>query len=58
MYNISNTLHVKHFIIECKAFTFIRKHFFNVNDIKDMFENINIDEILYFLQETKSYHTK
>ena len=45
MYNMSNT--------ECKAFTCIRKHLFNVNNMKALFENVSIDEILSFMRETK-----
>ena len=39
---------VKHFLIECKVFTHIRKSLYNVNHMKDHFENINIDEFLSY----------
>ena len=44
---------VKHFPIECKAFHSRQKTPFNVNNMKDLFENTYIDEILSFLRETK-----
>ena len=44
---------VKHFYIECKVFIHIRKRLFNVNNVKDLFENINIHEILSFFEINK-----
>ena len=44
---------VKHFYIKCGAFVLIRKHFFNVNNKKDLFENVKIDNILSFLERNK-----
>ena len=46
---------VKHFHIECKAFTHIRKCIFNVYYMKYLFENINVDEVLSFWREIKLY---
>ena len=54
-YNMSNTCTVKHFVIGCKTFTRVIKWLFNVNNMKDLFENINMDEILSFLRGTKWY---
>ena len=44
---------VKHVLIECGAFAFIRKHFFN--NMKDLFESVTIDDILSFWKEIKLY---
>ena len=32
---------VKHFLIECRNFSYIRKLLFNANNMKDEFKNIN-----------------
>ena len=48
MYNTAKPCNVKNFFAKCKAFTNIRKRLFNINDIKDLFENINMNEILPF----------
>ena len=45
----------KHILIECRAFAVIRKRFFNVNNLTDLFENVKIDDILSFLRETELY---
>ena len=47
---------VKPFIIGCETLDLFWKYFFNTNDMKDLFENVNIDDILSFLKETKLYH--
>ena len=44
---------VKHPPIEYKSFTHIRKLLFNINNMKDLFENINKDELVSFLRETR-----
>ena len=49
------TCTVKHILIECKAFAVIRKRFFKVNSLTDLFENIKIDDVLSFLRETGLY---
>ena len=46
---------VKHFLIECGAFALTRKNFFNANNMKDLFEKVNIDDILSFLREIRLY---
>ena len=46
---------VKHILIECRAFDVIRKRFFKVNSLTDLFENVKIDDILSFLRETELY---
>ena len=49
------TYTVKHILIECRTFTVIRKQFFKVNNLTDLFENVKIDGILSFLRETELY---
>ena len=46
---------VKHILIECRTFAVIRKRFFKVNNLTDLFENIKIDDILSFLRDTELY---
>ena len=38
-----------------RTFAVIRKRFFKVNNLTDLFENIKIDDILSFLSCTKKY---
>ena len=49
------TCTVKHILIECRAFTVIRKQFFKVNSLIDLFEYVKIDDVLSFLRETGLY---
>ena len=49
------TCSVKHILIECRTFAVIRKRFFKVNSINDLFENIKIDDMLSFLRKTGLY---
>ena len=49
------TCTVKHILIECRSFAVIRKRFFKVNNLTDLFENVKIDDILSFLRETDLY---
>ena len=51
------TCTVKHILIECRIFTVIRKRFFKVNNLTDLFENVKIDDILCFSRETE-FHKK
>ena len=49
------TCTVKYILIECRTFAVIRKRFFKVNNLTDLFENVKIDDILSFLRETELY---
>ena len=49
------TCTVKHILIECRVFAVIRKRFFKVNSLTDLFENVRIDDVLSFLRETELY---
>ena len=49
---------VKHSLIECRAFTVIRKRFFKVTSLTELFENVKIDDVLTFLRETGLYEKK
>ena len=48
------TCTVKHVLIECRAFAVIRKRFFKVNSLTDLFEKVKRDDILS-LRETELY---
>ena len=49
------TCTVKHILIECRAFAVIRKRFFKVTSLTELFENVKIDDFLSFLWETGLY---
>ena len=49
------TCTVKHILIEYRTFTVIRKRFFKVNSLIDLFENVKIDDVLSFLRKTGLY---
>ena len=42
-------------LIECKALAVIRKQFFKVNSLTDLFENVKMGDVLSFLRETRLY---
>ena len=46
---------IKQFLIECKNFAVIRKYFYHINNRRNAFNNISIDNILFFLKEMKLY---
>ena len=58
--NNQSVWHAKHatlqysFTIECRDLALIR-HFFNANTMKDLCGNIDMDDILLFLREIKSF---
>ena len=49
------TCTVKHILKESRTFAVIRKRFFKVNNLTDLFENVKIDDFLSFLRETGLY---
>ena len=49
------TCKIKHILIECRAFAVIRKRFFKVTSLTELFENVKIDDVLSFLRETGLY---
>ena len=46
---------IKHVLLECKVFNDTRKHYFHANSMKDLFENVHMDNVLSFLKETGLY---
>ena len=46
---------IKHVLLECKGFNDTRKRYFHENTIKDLFENVHMDNVLSFLKETGLY---
>ena len=49
------TCTVKHILIECRAFGVIRKRFFKVSSLTELFESVKIDDVL---RETGLYEKK
>ena len=49
------TCTVKHILIKYRTFAVIRKRFFTINNLTDLFENVKIDYILSFFWETELY---
>ena len=45
------TCTVKQILIECRTFPVIRKRFFKVNSLTDMFKNVKIVDVLSFLKD-------
>ena len=54
-FHIKKCCTIKHFLLECKVFNNTRKHYFHANTIKDLFENVLMDDVLSFLKETGLY---
>ena len=46
---------IKYVLLECKVFNDIRKRYFHANTMKDLFENVHMDNGLSFLTETGLY---
>ena len=49
-------LTVKPLFMECSFFAHIRNRCFKANNMKDLFENVNMEDILSFLREIKLCH--
>ena len=47
---------VKRFLIDCIEFSHIRRHFFQTNDLRFLFENVPIDNILMFLKHINLFN--
>ena len=50
-----NSNMIKHILLESKLLNNTRKHYFHTNTIKDLFENVHMDDVLSFLKETGFY---
>ena len=46
---------IEHILIKCRAFEVIKKRFFKVNSLIDLFKKVKMDDVLFFLRETGSY---
>ena len=53
--DMPNALHSQTRLIECKVFNDTRKRYFHANSMKDLFENVHMDNVLSFLKETGLY---
>ena len=49
-------LTMEHIIIECTHFTAIRSNYFNVPNLKTLFDNVHANDIIGFLKETSLYN--
>ena len=49
-------LTMEHIIIECTHFTAIRSNYFNVPNLKTLFDNVHTNDIIGFLKETSLYN--
>ena len=46
---------LKHILIECTNLTHIRKTFYSANNMKQLFQNTEINNVIYFLKTMKFY---
>ena len=46
---------LKHFLKGCRDLALMRQSFFNAKNMKDLFENVDMDDIFSFLREIKLY---
>ena len=46
---------VKHILIECTDVAHIRKTFYNANNMKELFQNTKINNVISFLKTVKLY---
>ena len=46
---------MKHILIECTNLSHIRKTFYNANNMKELFQNIEINNVISFLKTVKLY---
>ena len=46
---------IKHIMIKCQYFNVIRSNYYNVHNMKDLFEKVTVDKIINFLKETSLY---
>ena len=49
-------LTVKHILVDCSDFTDVQNKHFNVTSMKDLFENVLIDNIINFIKEINFYN--
>ena len=46
---------IKHVLVECGALAITREWYFKTDNMRDMFENIHMDDVLSFLRNTGLY---
>ena len=44
---------IKHVLLESKVFNDTRKHYFHANTMKDLFENIHMDDVFVVLERDR-----
>ena len=48
-------LTIEHVLTRCEHFTAIRSNYFDVQDLKELFDNVQVNNIIGFLKETALY---
>ena len=46
---------IKHLLMECGVLATARERYFKADNMRDLFENINMDDVLSFLREAELY---
>ena len=46
---------IKHILVECSVLATAKERHFKADNIRDLFENINMDNVLSFLREAELY---
>ena len=46
---------IKHVLVECGALAITRERLFKTDNMRDMFENVHMDDVLSFLRDTGLY---
>ena len=52
----NETITVEHLLIKCVDLADVRKRFYNVNTMNDLFNNVNFTKLLNFLKTINIYH--
>ena len=46
---------IKHILIECTDLAYIRKTFYSANNMKELFQNTEMNNVISFLKTVKLY---
>ncbi len=55
-FSCSSIFTVKHFLVECDDFAHIRRQFYYVRDLKDLFDIVSPTTILSFIHASGLFH--
>jgi len=56
LYLCVSTHTVKHILIDCICFSAARQRYFGVNILKELFENVESQNIVAFIKDINFYH--